>query len=78
MLAIYIGVQTFMMTYRYLDGVKNGKVIKKKRHTGWWWIRTSYSLKMTQDIRNLRTRENFKRWKTSTAFSLQPHQIDVG
>lgn len=30
MLAIYIGVQMFMMTYRYLDGVKNGKVIKKK------------------------------------------------
>lgn len=29
MLAIYIGVQTFMMTYD--DGVKNGKVIKKKK-----------------------------------------------
>lgn len=75
MLAIYIGVQTFMMTYRYLDGVKNGKVIKKKRHTGWWWIRTSYSLKMTQDIRKKELERTSKDGKPAQLLVCNPIKL---
>lgn len=50
MLAIYIGVQMFMMTYRYLDGVKNGKVIKKKKAYG--LVVDSYIVQLKNDPRH--------------------------
>lgn len=49
MLAIYIGVQTFMITYRYLDGVKNGKVIKKKAYG---LVVDSYIVQLKNDPRH--------------------------
>lgn len=48
MLAIYIGVQTFMMTYD--DGVKNGKVIKKKKAYG--LVVDSYIVQLKNDPRH--------------------------